>query len=87
MTTAHDGAAGAADVNIEARHAEALSSIVIARTKALSKDGSRFPAVVSVTAPRDAQDTIIGYLEKGEFDRDRFTAEVRRATSWRQLVA
>jgi len=28
----------------------------------LRKDGSRFPAVVSVTAPRDAQDTIIGYL-------------------------
>ena len=26
------------------------------------KDGSRFPAVVSVTALRDAQDTIIGYL-------------------------
>src|SRR5207244_13281319 len=26
------------------------------------KDGSRFPAVVSVTAMRDAQDTIIGYL-------------------------
>src|SRR3982075_4023390 len=28
----------------------------------LRKDGSRFPAVVSVTALRDAQDTIIGYL-------------------------
>src|SRR2546421_6687407 len=26
------------------------------------KDGSRFPAVVSVTALRDAQDAIIGYL-------------------------
>ena len=26
------------------------------------KDGSRFPAVVSVTALRDAQGTIIGYL-------------------------
>jgi len=26
------------------------------------KDGSRFPAIVSVTALRDAQDTIIGYL-------------------------
>src|ERR1700694_3539875 len=26
------------------------------------KDGSRFPAVVSVTALRDAQDGIIGYL-------------------------
>ncbi len=28
----------------------------------ISKDGSRFPAVVSVTALRDAQDGIIGYL-------------------------
>ena len=28
----------------------------------ISKDGSRFPAVVSVTALRDAQDAIIGYL-------------------------
>src|SRR5438067_9547539 len=28
----------------------------------LRKDGSRFPAVVSVTALRDAQDAIIGYL-------------------------
>jgi PAS domain S-box-containing protein len=28
----------------------------------IHKDGSRFPAVVSVTALRDAQDTIIGYL-------------------------
>src|SRR5258705_8973747 len=28
----------------------------------IRKDGSRFPAVVSVTALRDAQDVIIGYL-------------------------
>jgi len=28
----------------------------------IRKDGSRFPAVVSVTALRDAQDSIIGYL-------------------------
>jgi len=28
----------------------------------IRKDGSRFPAVVSVTALRDAQNTIIGYL-------------------------
>ncbi len=28
----------------------------------LRKDGSRFPAVVSVTALRDPQDAIIGYL-------------------------
>jgi signal transduction histidine kinase len=29
----------------------------------IRKDGSRFPAVVSVTALRDAQNTIIGYLQ------------------------
>jgi PAS domain-containing protein len=28
----------------------------------IRKDGTRFPAVVSVTALRDAQDAIIGYL-------------------------
>ena len=28
----------------------------------IRKDGTRFPAIVSVTALRDAQDTIIGYL-------------------------
>src|ERR1700674_2678012 len=31
----------------------------------IRKDGSRFPAVVSVTALRDAQDDIIGYLLTG----------------------
>src|SRR5450432_363477 len=31
----------------------------------IRKDGSRFPAVVSVTALRDAQDVIIGYLLTG----------------------
>lgn len=28
----------------------------------IRKDGSRFPAAVSVTALRDAQDAIVGYL-------------------------
>ncbi|MEJ0069753.1 MAG: PAS domain-containing protein [Pseudomonadota bacterium] len=32
------------------------------RADYIRKDGSRFPAVVSVTALRDAQDVIIGYL-------------------------
>ena len=49
----------------------------------IRKDGSRFPAVVSVTALRDAQDTIIGYLligtdntarKRAEEDRKRFFA-------------
>ncbi|MDQ6718462.1 MAG: PAS domain S-box protein, partial [Gemmatimonadota bacterium] len=39
------------------------------------KDGSRFPAVVSVTALRDAQDTIIGYLLIGTDNTARKRAE------------
>ncbi|MEY2410262.1 MAG: hypothetical protein QOF48_2932 [Verrucomicrobiota bacterium] len=50
------------------------------------KDGSRFPAVVSVTALRDAQDGIIGYLliatdntarQQVEEDRKRFERALR----------
>src|SRR4030081_300081 len=39
------------------------------------KDGSRFPAVVSVTALRDAQDAIIGYLLIGTDNTARKQAE------------
>jgi PAS domain S-box-containing protein len=39
------------------------------------KDGSRFPAVVSVTALRDVQDTIIGYLLIGTDNTARKRAE------------
>src|SRR6201999_4587959 len=39
------------------------------------KDGSRFPAVVSVTALRDAQDAIIGYLLIGTDNTARQQAE------------
>ena len=39
------------------------------------KDGSRFPAVVSVTALRDAQDAIIGYLLIGTDNSARKQAE------------
>jgi PAS domain S-box-containing protein len=44
------------------------------------KDGSRFPAVVSVTALRDAQDTIIGYLLIGTDNtaRKRVEAEQKK---------
>src|SRR5450432_1462451 len=42
------------------------------------KDGSRFPAVVSVTALRDAQDTIIGYLLIGTDNTARKQAEEER---------
>jgi PAS domain S-box-containing protein len=41
----------------------------------IRKDGSRFPAVVSVTALRDAQSTIIGYLLIGTDNSARKRAE------------
>ncbi len=41
----------------------------------IRKDGSRFPAVVSVTALRDAQDIIIGYLLIGTDNTARKLAE------------
>jgi PAS domain S-box-containing protein len=41
----------------------------------IRKDGSRFPAVVSVTALRDAQNTIIGYLLIGTDNTARKKAE------------
>jgi PAS domain S-box-containing protein len=40
----------------------------------IRKDGSRFPAVVSVTALRDAQDSIIGYLLIGTDNTARLAA-------------
>ncbi len=44
----------------------------------LCKDGSRLPAVVSVTALRDQRGTIIGYLLIGTDNRARRAAEVER---------
>ena len=44
----------------------------------IRKDGSRFPAVVSVTALRDDQDTIIGYLLIGTDNTARKQVEVER---------
>ncbi len=44
----------------------------------IRKDGSRFPAVVSVTALRDAQDTIIGYLLIGTDNTARRQVEEER---------
>ncbi len=44
----------------------------------IRKDGSRFPAVVSVTALRDAQDAIIGYLLIGTDNTARKQVEAER---------
>ncbi len=44
----------------------------------IRKDGSRFPAVVSVTALRDAQDSIIGYLLIGTDNTARKQIEAER---------
>src|SRR5437764_1057167 len=44
----------------------------------IRKDGSRFPAVVSVTALRDAQDGIIGYLLIGTDNTARKQVEAER---------
>ena len=45
----------------------------------IRKDGSRFPAIVSVTALRDAQDTIIGYLLIGTDNTARRQVEEEQA--------
>jgi PAS domain S-box-containing protein len=45
----------------------------------IRKDGSRFPAVVSVTALRDAHDAIIGYLLIGTDNTARQLVEAERA--------
>jgi hypothetical protein len=44
----------------------------------IRKDGSRFPAVVSVTALRDAQNAIIGYLLIGTDNTARKQAEAEQ---------
>src|SRR5680860_875271 len=44
----------------------------------IRKDGSRFPAVVSVTALRDAQDVVIGYLLIGTYNTARKLVEAEQ---------
>jgi two-component system cell cycle sensor histidine kinase PleC len=51
----------------------------------IRKDGSRFPAVVSVTALRDAGEAIIGYLLIGTDNTARKQIEEERATFERAL--
>src|SRR5512132_2531786 len=47
----------------------------------IRKDGTRFPAVVSVTALRDAQDAIIGYLLIGTDNTARKLVEAEQKSS------
>ncbi len=51
----------------------------------IRKDGTRFPAVVSVTALRDAQDTIIGYLLIGTDNTARKLVEEEQKASDQRL--
>jgi PAS domain S-box-containing protein len=51
----------------------------------IRRDGSRFPAVVSVTALRDAQDIIIGYLLIGTDNTMRKRAEERAVASLQEV--
>jgi len=51
----------------------------------IRKDGSRFPAIVSVTALRDVHDTIIGYLLIGTDNTARKQVEADRALLERAL--
>jgi diguanylate cyclase (GGDEF)-like protein/PAS domain S-box-containing protein len=53
----------------------------------IRKDGSRFPAVVSVTALRDAQDAIIGYLLIGTDNTARKQAEQKVVELNRDFVS
>jgi len=52
----------------------------------IRKDGSRFPAVVSVTALRDAQGAIIGYLLIGTDNTARKQVEAERAQLYVTLL-
>ena len=51
----------------------------------IRKDGSRFPAIVSVTALRDAQEVIIGYLLIGTDNTARKRVEAEQALLDQQL--
>jgi len=51
----------------------------------IRKDGTRFPAVVSVTALRDAQDTIIGFLLIGTDNTARKLVEAEQKQSDQRL--
>lgn len=63
-----------------ARGIEDIDALTLIR-----KDGSRFPALVSVTALRDSQDGIIGYLLIGTDNTERIKIEAQRELLNQQL--
>ena len=86
--------AAALSVELETPIAPGFEALVIKASRGLEdiyeltyirKDGTRFPAVVSVTALRDAQDTIIGYLLIGTDNTLRKRAEERVVASLQEV--
>ncbi|HLQ26560.1 MAG TPA: EAL domain-containing protein [Acidiferrobacterales bacterium] len=55
----------------------------------IRKDGSRFPAIVSITALRDDQDGIIGYLLIGSDNTERKSVQekIKRLTRFHQVLS
>jgi PAS domain S-box-containing protein len=79
--------ASALSLELETRIAPGFEALVFKASRGIEdiyeltyirKDGSRFPAVVSVTALRDAQSGIIGYLLIGTDNTARKQAEAER---------
>jgi CheY-like chemotaxis protein len=70
-----------------------VNGFAVVEALKLSPETVRIPIVVVTATPITDGDRarlngfVTSIMEKGEFDRDRFTAEVRRAMSGRQLVA
>jgi CheY-like chemotaxis protein len=70
-----------------------VNGFAVVEALKLSPETIRIPIVVVTARPVTDDDRarlngfVTSIMEKGEFDRDRFTAEVRRAMSGRQLVA
>ncbi|MEA3108741.1 MAG: hypothetical protein QOI88_3346, partial [Gammaproteobacteria bacterium] len=86
--------AEALSVELEAPIAPGFEALVFKASRGIEdiyeltyirKDGSRFPAVVSVTALRDAQDIIIGYLLIGTDNTVRKRAEERVVASLQEV--
>jgi hypothetical protein len=82
-----------ADVNIDVRKAEALLKAGALQRAIFNSETARIPILVVTAKQITAEDRsklhgfVTTIMEKGTFDPDQLTAEVRRAMSGRQLVA